>query len=423
MTPPAELFSVLQFFWNWGWLIAPFALFFVWRHLWLTRIQKEWASKMEWITLELKIPSLVEHTPKAMEQVFGGLHSMKESITFKERWWDGKHQLHMSLDIAGFSGSAHFFIRTPRKYQRLIQSQIYAQYKDAELEEVPDYVNNLPSDIPNEEYDVWGTELKFAKEDAYPIRTYRFYEELATEKKFIDPLASLVELLGELEKGEQIWIQYQIRPTPDEEWQKEGQRLIDKLIGKKNAKRQSPNVLEEVFQFFIDLALALVVNPKEREEQKEEKGVPETLMQHLPPGMKDVVAALEESISKHGYECVIRVLYIAKRDVYSSGDIAAMMGMLKQFTTYNLNGFKLNSKITTNVNYFFVKTRETLRKKRLYQWARTRSFQNLWARKRMILNVEELATVYHVPAAVLDVPTLPRIMAKKAEPPPGLPAI
>lgn len=420
MTSPAELYSVLQFFLNWGWIITPIVLFFVWRDLWLKWVQKEHSATLNWVTLELKIPNVVERTPKVMEQVFGGLHGMKSKVNLIEKWWQGKFQYHISLEIVGLEGSAHFFIHTPEKYKKVIHSQIYAQYKDAELSEVKDYTIRLPADIPNEEYDIWGTELMFTKDDAYPIRTYRFFEEPSTEKKYIDPLASLVELLGELGQGEYIFTQCLIRPVGTE-WQKEGQYLIDKLIGKKEAKRQSSGIFEEVFQFFYDLAMAIFAPPKTPQEEKaQEKSTPETLMQHLPPGMKDVVAALEESISKHGFESVIRIMYVARRDVFSSGNIAALMGAFKQFSTYNLNGFKPNDNVTTSIDYFFKKTRELLRGKRLYQWMRERSFKDIWSRKRMILNTEELATVYHVPSVVLEVPTLEKIMAKKSEPPAGL---
>lgn len=404
-------------------MIIPVVLFFVWTNVWLMWVQKQYAEKADWITLELKIPHAVERTPKAMEQVFGGLHSMKKGANFKEKWWDGKHQLHISMEIVGVGGAIYFYIRTPRTYQRLIESQIYAQYKDAEILEVSDYAWGMPADIPNDEYELWGTELIFTKDDAYPIRTYRFFEEPSTEKKYLDPLAPMMEVLGELKTGEQVWVQYLIKPTGDE-WQKQGQALINRLIGKKEAKKQHSNVVEEVFQFFYDLGGIIFGRvPTGTAEQKEEKQGPETLMQHLSPGMKETVLALEESISKHGFEAMIRLIYIGKKDAFSLPNISAVLGAFKQFSTYNLNGFKPNDKVSPNIDYVFKKTREYMRKKRLFQWAREREFTKISAQKRMILNTEELATLYHVPSVVLEVPMLPRIAAKKSEPPPHLPVV
>ena len=421
MTPnPQALLPVLNFLFDWGWLVAPLFLFLVWRSVWFLYVQKAYAESQEWMTLELKIPSLVERTPKAMEQVFAGLHSIKSSANFKEKWWDGTHQLHISMEIVGINGAIHFLIKTPAQYRRLIESQIYSQYKDCEIEEVEDYAWSLPDDIPNEQYDLWGTELIFTKEDAYPIRTYRFFEEPASEKKFIDPLASLMEVLGELKEGEQIWVQYLIKPTGDE-WQKEGQRLVDKLIGRKSAKKGGDNVAEEIYQFFYDLIGVLFgrIPAGSTANGANEKEKPETLMQHLSPGMKETVAALEESISKHGFRSGIRILYIARADVFSKASIPAALGAFKQFSTYNLNGFKLNDQVTPSVDYLFKKTREYIRKRRLYTRARIRFFVS----KGVIFNTEELATVYHIPSVVLEAPKLPKITAKKAEPPKALPTI
>jgi hypothetical protein len=39
----------------------------------------------------------------------------------------------------------------------------------------------------------------------------------------------------------------------------------------------------------------------------------------------------------------------------------------------------------------------------------------------MILNTEELATIYHFPALKVVTPTLVRVLSKKGEPPAGLP--
>lgn len=348
----------------------------------------------------------------------------KPSINFKERWWDGKHQLYISMEIAGIGGSIHFFIRTPSEFKKLIESQIYAQYKDAEITEESDYMSNLPADIPNETYDLFGMELMFTKDDAYPIRTYKFFEEPSTEKKYIDPLASLMEVLGEIKPGEQVWLQYLIKPVGTE-WQKKGQALINRLIGKKEASKESSNIVEEVFQFFYDLGGIIFgrIPTGTQEQKKEEKQGPESMMQHLPPGMKDVVAALEESISKHGFEVMIRIIYIARKEVFDKSTTGAVFGSFKQFSTYNLNGFKPNGNVIPSVNYVFKKTREYMRKRQLYLWARTREFKKISAQQKMILNTEELATIYHVPSVVLEVPMLPRIAAKKSEPPPHLPVV
>ena len=41
--------------------------------------------------------------------------------------------------------------------------------------------------------------------------------------------------------------------------------------------------------------------------------------------------------------------------------------------------------------------------------------------KAFVLNIEELATIYHIPDIGVKSPLLPRVEAKKGEPPVGLP--
>jgi len=54
-------------------------------------------------------------------------------------------------------------------------------------------------------------------------------------------------------------------------------------------------------------------------------------------------------------------------------------------------------------------------------------FRNYATRKKplkeFVLNIEELATIYHFPDVGVRAPLLPRVEAKKGEPPVGLPTI
>jgi len=411
-------FDFLNLLKNGGWVVLPVLLFFVWRNLWLDYVRLKYQLSINWVVLELRIPQVVDKTPKVMEQVFSGLYALKTKDNWIDKNIKGKQQPHISLDITSINGNIHFFIRSPENYRTLIESQILAQYPEADLVEVEDYTKMLPANIPNEDYDVWGTELAFTKEDAYPIRTYKnFKEDINIDlahKGFVDPIASLMEVLSDMREGENLWINYMIRPASDC-WQKKGAELVDRLLGR-GKKKQSSNIIEEVFQFFSDMVWILFGRPPEDKKLESEK---EKEKKDLSPGQKEVIKAVEESISKHGFHSLIRIVYVARRTVFSRANIPAIIGTFNQFSTYNLNGFGPDSKVTPGVNYFFKKTRDYLRKVRLYQGARRVRF----SKKGMILNVEELATVYHIPSSVVETPTLPKIEAKKVQPPSGLPTM
>ena len=407
------------------WIIAPVALFFILKELWLDYVQTKFIDSIKWTLLEIKIPREVQKTPKAMEQVFAGFHGIYKEPNFVDRWFKGKIQRWFSLEIIGKGGNIHFLIRTPEEFRNLVEAQFYAQYPDAEITEVEDYTAALPSNIPSKDYDVWGTELILTQKDAYPIRTYPYFFEETKEEERIDPLASLSEVLSHLSPGEHIWIQILVRPA-DEKWKDEGEKLVEKLIGKKVAVTKRGMVLEEAHGWFEAMKETLhelffgALTPAYKEERKEQ--TLESLMLYLTPGQRDVVEAIEKNIAKLGLETVIRFAYWAKSDIFSKANTAAIIGTFKQFNTQNLNGFKPNGKIKTSIDYFLKKRREFYRKVNILNNYKKRYFpQRSFSKRGFVFNIEELATIYHIPGRIVETKAMPRIEAKKGGPPPSLP--
>ncbi len=398
---------VLQFWWT----FTPIVLFFILGHLWMTYIQLRYESGKTWALLEIKLPREVLKTPKAMEQVFSGLHGVYSEPNLIDKYINGETMERFSLEVVGLNGVTHFHIRTNVKFRNLVEAQIYAQYPEAEIHEAEDYSEAIPPDIPNKDYDLWGTELVLSKPDAYPIRTYFEFEDPKDERR-IDPLASLTELLSKLEQGSQLWIQFIISPAPDT-WHAEGQKLVSQLIGRKETKQPGA---------FDDMGASLGVLFKGGEEvpkQSERKGGdPASQMMFLSPGQRTVIEAIEKNISKIGFHVTIRIVYLARHEVFTKANVAGILGCFRQFNTLHLNGFKPSRSKTPGVDYLFKRTRNFARKRTL--------FQNFKKRKLdfhpIILNTEELATIYHFPGKTeAPAPFMQRVEAKKGAPPSGLP--
>lgn len=423
----AEAFKLaLKIFLEYWWFIPPVALFFIFRGLQLDYVRTKYINSLKWILLEIKIPKEVVKTPKAMEQVFAGLHGTEGTPNFVEKWFKGEVPDWFSLEIIGKGGDVHFLIRTLENYRNLVEAQIYAQYPDAEIAEVEDYINILPKKIPSDDYDIWGTELLLTKEDAYPIRTYLYFFEAAKEEERIDPLASLSEILSSLSPDEHIWIQILISAT-DDKWKEDGEKLVEKLIGKKVKTGKGGMILEEAHgwaEAARETLSDLFFGPskaKETSRKKEERSI-ENLLMYLTPGQREVVSEIEKNIAKLGFNTLIRFIYWAKADIFSGANKAAVIGAFKQFNTQNLNGFKKNSKISPSLDYWFVKRREFYRKVSVLNNYKKRYFPHQGFSKRgFVLNTEELATIYHIPGKTVAAPTMPRIEAKKGGPPVGLP--
>lgn len=354
------------------------------------------------------MPREVNKSPKGMEQVFAALYGVfLGPVRWQDKFFKGKVPDWFSFEMAGTGGEIHFYVRTQKQYRNLVESQIYAQYPDAELAEAEDYLASLPSFLPNDEYDLWGGELILSKEDAYPIRTYPEFEEKGTGPdivKRIDPIASMAETIGTLEYKEHISFQLLIRPTGDN-WIKKGQIVVDKLMGKK-AKKEGDLLAK--FIFGIDELLP-GGTPAKKEDKKEHE--------QLSPGKQDVLKAVEHSFTKLGFESGIRLAYIFPKGNFHKTHLVAMNGAFKQFASPSLNSFKLNGKTTPPIRGLFYKQKAYARKTLIYKKLRER----LFVKKPIILTTEELATVYHFPDVSVRAPLLPRVEAKKGEPPAGLP--
>lgn len=413
---------VLDMLKEYWWLIAPVALFFIFKELWLDYVETKYVNTLKWKFLEVKIPKEVLKTPKAMEQIFAVLHGVEDEPDFIGKWFRGEVPDWFSFEILGDNGQVRFLIRTLEDYRNLVEAQIYAQYPDAEIMEVEDCATLIPSKIPSKEYDTWGTELVLTKEDAYPVRTYPYFFEEAKEEERVDPLASLSETLSYLSPGEHLWIQILISPI-DESWKEDGEKLVEKLIGRE-AKSKGGMIVDEAHgwvQATREVTHELFFGALKPGEESKKSA--ENSMTHLTPGERDVVSAIEANIAKLGFRTIVRFIYWAKTDIFSSAHKASVLGAFKQFNSLNLNGFKTNSRISpSSAGGLFKKRKELYRKISVLNNYKKRYFPfRGFSGRGFVLNTEELATIYHVPGKIVAAPMMPRIEAKKGGPPSSLP--
>lgn len=384
------IFAATAFVW------APILLVWMAAKLWLAYVQKQFILKnFDFVLLEIKMPRTIEKTPLAMELVLQAFHQGGTGNWY-ERWWEGKVKPWFSLELVSVDGNVRFFIRTPSKFKKIIESHIYAQYPDIEIHETQDYISLAPYIHERNEWTLWGCEFALTKPDPYPIKTYVDYgldSPLLKEEQKSDPLTSLIEFLGSLGRGQQVWIQILIQATGERfktpgtinkkhDWKEEGKKIIKELQEKyggesgKITKRQS-----------------------------------------------DIIAAIEKSLGKLGFDCGIRAIYIAKREHFDPANIAGVTGAFRQFSTQDLNGFKPSR--TTGFDYPWQDFRDirlnALKRELFDAYVRRSYFYPPYKRKPFVLNTEELATIYHFPGGVAETPTFERIESRKGEPPPNIP--
>ena len=415
-----DVSEYLIVFLKWFPLWGPILLWKYFWHEWMHYIQARYKANIKWILLEIKLPKEIHKSPVAMEIVLNALYQTSTG-EWHDKIWKGKVKDWFSLEMVSIEGNIKFFIRTPWLYKNLIESQLYAQYADVEIFEVPDYTRYVDYRGKEGDWSMIGIDFGLTKPDAYPIKTYVDYgldKEGIKEEFKIDPLTSIIEYLGTPGKGEQIWIQIIVQAATKRyrkhsdgtlgDWKDEGEELIDKLTGRKDKKEDGTLSLGSL---------------------------------KMTKGENEVVAAIERNMGKLGFDCAIRSLYLCKKDKFHPMNIRGLQGLFRPFTTNNLNGFKMITH-TIGIDIWwqdyksirlsaYRKAQFEAYKRREWSFEREtpwianfpspKPFVVVPNKQPFVLTTEELATIFHLPGGVSQTPTFGRIPSRKSEAPTNLP--
>ena len=410
-----------------AWVVFPILIIVILRDFWMVRVVSNYVNGLEWVVLEIDIPKLNLKSLKSMEQVFVSLHGTYSfGIKKRDKFLKGKVEDWMSLEIAGFGKSIHFYVRTQKHYRNLVEAAFFSQYPDAEIREVDDYTKMMPSILPNDEYDIFGTDFVLANDDAYPIKTYPdFQVDVKDEEKNIDPIATLAEAISALKNDEIVWIQVLISPTGIE-WTKGAEDILEEISGRKQ-KTEKRTIRAGIGEFLQNLLVAPARVPEWS------SGVDESAETVRPiPGKQDVAKLIQKKMGQIPFNTTIRFIYIDKKDEFTTENISAVFSSLRQFSAPSSNSLKPNEKTMTKdkaVSRFPWRRKKMLaiRKRQLYRSYLERAmphdihFPYSLKLKSSILGAEELATIFHPPTITVRAPKLQQLESRKGEPPVDLP--
>lgn len=411
------------FFWYFGWLIFAWVLLWGVLQIWLYERQHAWAHKQKYVLLAIDVPRNNEQSPRSVENLFIYLAGAHGSFTLIEKWWEGKFQLDFSFEIVSIGGVIQYIIHSPAHFVHLVESAVYSQYPDAEIYEIEDYTKLVPDSFPDETYDIWGSEFVLASDWILPIRTYPEFEHQFGEPEthFRDPMSILMDLMSSLKKGEQLWYQIILVPI-GQDWVKEAEAYADKMLG---VAKHSSNPVDKIIDFTVKMiselseAIYKMWGDVKEEPAKEAKAAS---MMELPPIKKARIEAAHRKAQKHGFEVSIRGVYIGRRDVIDKAKgVNGFVGFIKQYNTGDLNAIKPDTKQTmTSAAYFFTEQRINEKKRKIISAYKNRSSH--MGVPPWILNVEELASLWHFPIdAITKAPLMQRSSGRHVEPPMALP--
>ncbi|OGB74572.1 hypothetical protein A2V68_03175 [candidate division Kazan bacterium RBG_13_50_9] len=356
-----------------GWLGV--AIFLTW--LWLRNQsralpkpvrEKIQATGQEAVLLAIEVPKENEKTPLAAETLFSSLHGIGSS--------------HLSFEIEAKEKSIRFYVWVPIHLRGYVESQLYAQYPDINILEAKDYAEagKVLAGLS-----AVSTELAFSRKDFFPIKTFQNFD--------VDPLAAITGILSKLEEGERVWIQILIRPEDD--------RWRDRAINFISAAREgrSPEwgkAITKGLAGFAGEVLRTAVRGGTYEETTPKKI-------ELSPGADLVLKAIEEKSSKLGFRAKLRLVVLHQSAAAAQNKLQLALGAFKQFNTNNLNSFVAGRYSNDTLD--------------ILARYRARDF----GPGGLIMNVTELASIYHLPNMSVATPNIVWAGSRKGEPPANLP--
>lgn len=387
-----------------------------------------WLSQQKTVLLEVNIPKEGLKPVRAMEQVMAGIHaSVYHPPDWWEKWIDGQLQLSVSFEIASIGGDTHLYVRTAHAYRDAVESSIYSQYPDAEIEEVDDYTKYVPQNIPNEDWDMWATDYKLLKDDHFPIKTYTKFEteREKEEEEVVDPVSTLFEAMSKVKEGEQFWIQMTATPISEKglsAWVHKGEEIRDKM-----ARRPDKPVQKAFLREAADVLISGQTAQSQAKPEERDIIPPEM---KLTPGEREQILAFEEKMAKPIFDTNIRFIFLGKKDVFFKPNFRLGFAFFNGYTTVNLNALQPLGATLTKIHKSWFLPMNWIRPRRHYLRCR-KIFKNYIQRfspffprhgGTFMLNIEEMASLFHFPSqATAPAPGGPWLEAKKGGTPPGLP--
>jgi hypothetical protein len=306
---------------------------------------------------------------------------------FWARFWQGNPIF--SLEIVSQKGEIYFQIVVPAAFQIQIEQLIHSQYPDAHIERADE------NDIFLEHYP--HTDLRtlcLLKQFIFPIRTYRNLEG--------DPLSGLTNALSKVGQG-QAAMQILIQPT-DQTWQNKVHEALHNIQQGKHFTNNGSPITHNISKIAKEVKLASFSepNPEEQDQFNEAQNTSRSNVR-LTAAQEQIAKAISEKGSKVGFKVQIRCLSRDEGSVQVNAQLASMVSAFAQYQSPELNGFRVAQETARNLMLDFLLRAMTP------------------SQPTMILNTEEIASLFHFPNLAIDTPNIHWLGSRRLPPPTILP--
>ncbi|MCH2188621.1 DUF87 domain-containing protein, partial [Candidatus Gracilibacteria bacterium] len=285
-----------------------------------------------------------------MEQLFSSLKSLYSKKILKKILGQDT----ISFEYVAHEGEIRFFIVVPKHYKFLIEKQVNGFYADAIIEETTEI------NIFKERKKYACTYINTKKDYFLPIKTYQKLES--------DPINNITNAFSKLEENESAAIQIMLKPI-DDDWQSKCIKASRNIMqGKKTYFTLNPfKILLGLFEIFTSSG---------------DDNSPKPQDDHSSALTQERAKTVDEKGDKSGFETIIRVITTGDSQHMVDTELTNIVSAFSQFSYPDFNKFASTlrhseKKLVSNYIYRYFK-------KPLYL-------------KKMILNTEELSSIFHFP--------------------------
>jgi len=338
---------------------------------------------------EGEAPKSEKEIISVMEQLYASLSNIRET---KDIFIYGQPHLVFEIATPQIGEEIAFYLALPRGYEDVIEKQIHGFYPEASIARTEDYNIFNPQGVSA------GSCLRLAKSYVLPFKTYQNLEK--------DPLNEITNTLSKLEeKGEGAAIQIIIRPTRAKQWSTLGLKIAQEMQQGKNYELAKIKAERGWFRRNLGYVFEVIKGSPRR---KTEPGQPSEAEEKpvLTPLQEEVIKSLESKASKVGFDVNLRLLVSAGSQPRAEQILSHLESAFVQFNAPNLNQLKS----------FRLKKGRGL-KKLIYNF----SFRFFNQGQKVLLNTEELTSLFHFPTSTIETPKVKFLKAEPAAPPANLP--
>lgn len=317
------------------------------------------------------------------EVLWSALGGLKPEQGLKTKFKVRNDQI--SLEIVAQNEVIAFYVVVPPALRSFIEQQILSHYPHANIEAVDDYNIFLPHGT------VAGTYLTFSKMSAFPTRTFKQLEA--------DSLNSITNSLSKIPAGSGAAIQLVVR-SAKASWRNEGVRIA-------SAMQQGKTLTEagggEGFTKIASSAWKLGKDMFGSTSQKREGDKIKEKYQ-LSPLEQEMVKGIEQKAFNAGLDVTIRLVTAAPNQAEADRYLYDLANSFNQFNIYEYG----NSYVA-------------FPPKSMASFMTGFIHRSMNEGKKIVLNTEELATIYHFPLPTTETPNIKWLGARRAAAPVNMP--